>query len=51
MITFSLAPNNQLLPYVLRPVTLAFKYEEESEEENMFHILRTGGNYRVNILP
>jgi hypothetical protein len=32
MITSNLAPNNQLLPYALRPLTLAFKYEEESEE-------------------
>jgi hypothetical protein len=30
LITFqNLAPNNQLLPYPLRPVTLAFRYEEE----------------------
>ena len=30
MITFSLAPNNQLLPYVLRPVTLlSMKKTEE----------------------
>jgi hypothetical protein len=34
MITFtlSLAQNNRHLPYALRPVTLAFRYEEESEE-------------------
>ena len=45
-LNFSLAPNNQHLPYALRPVTLAFRYEEESKGYSEIHDLRQGSSLR-----